>query len=1537
MPTSANDLHAAVAAAFSDRPTLRQIAGREALKLLAERLDAVKFAKLPDAAALVLQIPSTSTDYPSWTPRPLLDVLLAAVFQGRDLRMQGKQGGEFMLSVTAPMSFKDKLGNPLEHTVISVQQSMDALQDLVLLLPWHFRKAQVDYWNDSGSLGVSRDFWLQQQLKSSLLGNLPLQGLNSREQALVLGLLKDDLPASSVFAVQVEVAGEACARMLPQLLVHGEWDEDEVMLWCSPSGVVRRFDAWEAFASTLCQMQGGATLTWRRFALEGDVFAQQAALMLDGQLETLEGLRLREGDAIELGEIAYAAASNPARHFIPGYGVDPEASLVAPPGMGKTSAATRFAYQRGLFELALAQADAQGQASSADVLDLQAFARKRLREVLIEDHPVEANYYPDDLVLTLTSAIGVPGTGWGTVLKRTITLTEFAIGNLASLQGAVLQKVEHRDDQLIQPWLTADYLKALVERVDIGASYLEYVRQIKGDEQGKADREACFTREWRCSLLFSGLLARLDRCLSEAALECVVDFCRGQVNLETPGIQFMPLALQRTPGPDSADRVHGMYVLFAPELEVVLLYRPLYMQTPLLEYSSIKAMMVAIAKPGPLNDSVLDWMSEASRDGYSRGAFDALFLPEQAGVTLPVPVKVTFSADFWLPDIDTRLYQAHLDVLLELAARQSVSTAQSRWAVLLQGGWLLFDTFTLFMSGPVATVAWLVQGLSAVGDDMKTLLRGDAVERSAAVVDLLLNLADGLLHRFLPQGASENLESASASPWQAAHNDVRFSLTAPSVPVQAKVYIAGELPNQHARSIDFSYRGAQGLNVLGVQTRSRLRAMRSSVDLSGRSPEPSSSRLGLYQVDGEFYAMLAGEAYRVELEGEQVRVIAADGQLGPMLEHRFGAWRVDGAMHLVGGMPKSRLQQIKEANAAKLEVLNNRDKALVLDSVKLKHTFERHGAMLRDTAAELRDLEEIAQPSAGELQRRTLLAQLVGRYREVVVYDIKGLIDNALEHDKVLDDITALPHKNPVLHDAIKESREKLRKELIEDCESFYNQMAAMISDENLDALAAQIVVRPQSDDEVQLYRSFHTGLESVVKWQSDLVAVAQSFDRVLEITLKDASITLIGNSTGLGKHAWLKAIIEQRQRTGIDLEFQLLRDFAELSLDRTGVEVQEHVLQEYEDYLMGEALKSAGAAHSDVTRGDVSLDDQVGILSGVNEAYGEAHAMLDYLSSMGGLAVRPQWLRQYRALLESLMNKAEIALVGAVREEAQQLTRPIVQSVYAPRGGKRHVVKTQRGRSVVGIEREIDGEVVLEQLDDSDKVLKTFRQEGAGWLEKVTATEVPRRPSLVLAEERQQGKRLIGEVEAVIGLSRQYERNDEPLSMATVIAHHVDKLKDVRASIPRTDEDQALLEMLDNAIERLETVKRDKLVGLYLATSHPTATSLRYLLQEEEVTVSRQGARVRLADNDYLDIYEIVRKPKGGQKAGRPLWEAHFHYPRSDTPSREFSKGHLKLGYQSKLGREAQMRAAASGREVLAIYRGNVRLGDVEELIPFD
>ena len=99
-------------------------------------------------------------------------------------------------------------------------------------------------------------------------------------------------------------------------------------------------------------------------------------------------------------------------------------------------------------------------------------------------------------------------------------------------------------------------------------------------------------------------------------------------------------------------------------------------------------------------------------------------------------------------------------------------------------------------------------------------------------------------------------------------------------------------------------------------------------------------------------------------------------------------------------------------------------------------------------------------------------------------------------------------------------------------------------------------------------------------------------------------------------------------------------------------------------------------------------------------------------------------------------------------------------------------------------------------------------------------------------------------------------------------------------------------------------------------------------------MSIHRAGPRKALAGGDYLDIYEVRRLPREGQATGEGLWEVHFHYPAATTPVSEFSRGHLKLWSQRKLGRQAQMRAATSGRELLDIYRAELRLRDIEGVI---
>ena len=65
-------------------------------------------------------------------------------------------------------------------------------------------------------------------------------------------------------------------------------------------------------------------------------------------------------------------------------------------------------------------------------------------------------------------------------------------------------------------------------------------------------------------------------------------------------------------------------------------------------------------------------------------------------------------------------------------------------------------------------------------------------------------------------------------------------------------------------------------------------------------------------------------------------------------------------------------------------------------------------------------------------------------------------------------------------------------------------------------------------------------------------------------------------------------------------------------------------------------------------------------------------------------------------------------------------------------------------------------------------------------------------------------------------------------------------------------------------------------------------------------------------------------------------LWEAHFHYRSADAPARAFVKGHLKFWEPRGKARDAQMEEASSAAERLQIYRSDLRLAQVEGVIPF-
>ncbi|MEX5318443.1 DUF6543 domain-containing protein [Pseudomonas shirazica] len=519
-PDSVFDFKAAVARQFAGRPTLRKVVGDQLLAQLKVRHPVLTDVEpVLTAEALELLIPHPSQ--PHWDRKPLIDAVLQAWLDGKSLDLEPINGRAFALTLASPFLFP---GADDAFGVIQLVAGTDGFDALIAQLDEDWCQAQIDYWQAIGSAGVSRDRWLQLLLKTALLSNLPLQGLDAQQQACVHGLLGGGTASPSVFVVEVQLdlRGQQTREMQTMLLVTGEWDERQVVLWCSPSSVVRAFDSLDEFAEalrdTLAERFQYDAFTWHRQELEGDIFAQQTALLLDNMLTRASGVRhYHLGNVAELEQV-FDALSAPEQWFIDGYFVGQDEPAKPLPGLLKAKAADSFAYQDAVFELALEQAICEGSTAPDEILDLHSYTRQKLREALLADYPLEANYQPDDLILELKLSQGVPGgaaTGAGGgepwVRLADKTLTEFAIGNLSSLGDAVITGIRHKNDQLIMPWLTGAYLRELVQRVDIGGKYPAYVAQAMNEPVKRPQRVERFAREWRQTMIFSALDARLER------------------------------------------------------------------------------------------------------------------------------------------------------------------------------------------------------------------------------------------------------------------------------------------------------------------------------------------------------------------------------------------------------------------------------------------------------------------------------------------------------------------------------------------------------------------------------------------------------------------------------------------------------------------------------------------------------------------------------------------------------------------------------------------------------------------------------------------------------------------------------------------------------------------------------------------------------------------------------------------------------------------------------------------------------------------
>ena len=1538
------DFKQAVAKQFAGRPSLRQVASEELLKVMLVELPwlADVTPALSTGEPLVLDSPDPDT--PHWTTQPLLERVLQALLDPELLSIEPlADGRHYNLGLTGAYRFP---GSRNELDTRRLEGLSHALNELVACLPQRFAEAQLRYWAAEGSSGVSRDRWLQLLLKTALLRGLPLQGLDKQEQACIRGLIRAGADQPPVFFVQAQLtrAGLQYDEPLCHLLVLGEWDERQVVLWCAPSGVVRSFASLAAFGDALrdelAQRYTFEQMSWQRYPVEGNVFALQVSLLLETLFHRVDQVRCSGLKDIAHLEQRFAQLSDLSSWFVSYDNDTPAVGL--PLGLRASTAQDSFAWCAALLQIAVCQLDSDGVAALDGVQSLQAFTRQQLAEQISQDYADDVS--PDDLLLDLYQAQGVPGgaaTGTGGGEPLTFagrkSLCEFAIGNLTSLKGASIEQVHRRDGSPAPSWLTADVARQLVAKVDIGGHYPNYVATQLDDPATRADRVKRFALEWRSAMLASAVTAKLDRKVSEAGLQCVVDFCAGHVDPETPRMTLLPLAFKRSSTSRLSDQVRGMYILFCAEPSLVLLYRPLFRQDTLREYASLAALLEHVRTSPLLQTSIVDWMDPQVRSIYQNGGFKE---PHIAVIgidfyTAPAtPEPASLAIGYWRNNLDERFYKANRDLLVELADEQSVSNAENRWRTLGEGAWLLFDVVTLLIRGPVASVAWLVQLLGALENDLQALEQGDEFGRSAAVVDLMLNIGMALLHTGKKGEAPtlHELPGADAFEGPGAQRGAFAEITV--APVQTTVAADAALPG---RWQDLAWRGQNGFNFYSSAQRKALRAMRSSVSLDGLEPLSRGPAAGSYRIDDKYYVAIAGDVYQVGRLQVGMLIVGPDGTLGPRLKLENGAWRVDSGLANFGGMNQSATSGWLAKRFQKLhEKINELDKR----AISARQAFGEKAKSSLKTKKELQTLKNLRETAAAKL------ASLPQGDAAAQMQDLLKLYDERIAK-KEQDSLQAIDLSIQELEAAVRAEQELLpllaslnepkyaserqkgswdailpqhetnvREGLIRDTDFVITELWNLVDYPQLVEMQKALDGRPIAEVS-ELYRQFRRRLGIVVDLQARILQGFEQLDHVLAGTDAGLAITSVAGKPP----ATVAQLIASRSVSTVQLRFHQVMNLADLTLHLDS-ETGQETLAGYREELASQSLRNAADAHGELDFANLPAQDRIVILQEAWDEYSAALFNSDRILNEGSELIEPAMLERYREQLGKLKLDAGSRLVEAVREQDEGIV-PVRHSPYQVSSKKQKVVRNKQGQLLIGTE--IEGEPLLEVREGvSNVLLATFEKVGGEWQERVEEQPSP-------AEASSPGdlamwvQSLLDDGKALRLKAESYVANDIKDSVLIgLFDRQLRKLDQAASTVGDAGGNNALLKTLEKEADELRTDKRLKLTRLYTDTNYPSAEALAFLHAENLIEVVYNERRT-MQNNSAFDEYKVLRLP-----GKRNLWAAHFHLASPSAVATDFVVGHLKTWSQRRM---SNYQAAQAGQR---LHRGKLTLEQAQGIIPF-
>ncbi|WP_347900637.1 DUF6543 domain-containing protein [Pseudomonas purpurea] len=1597
-----------IQAQFATRPTLRSVVVHMLGDLITEKTAALD----TDIALISVATPNALQGYDL---NPLVDIALNYMASGnapdfsitasdRDCHLVNERGTRVRY-----VSFADD-GRAL---VPDMQLIENILLGLPAIVPIVFQQALTDYWNAPADTGASRWQWLGDQLRNALRSaTILLAGddiepreiltrlanhADTQERAILSGPLGD----VHAYCIQTTVtkAAQSITYLAPDILVV----RGARVLLCSVSGVIQAYASLEAFGEAwgkmITQRFNVETITWKRYKPGDDIFDTQAALLLNQQLEDIDAFELPARLNTRELEQRFNEMTDLAPLFCGIASASPvqlrQVHAALPEWLRQASTVDQLDYRKHSLELASLNQATKGLSWSDGIADIRTFAATALQQQMLKDQPHAPVYKADELELTFHVPVGNLGSGYIELVK--MTLTELALKNLAGRPNGRMT-VRHTGEGTLPDWITPEYLMSLITRIDIGKAYPLLIKNLLLSGTADADRrQRLFAAELHVALPLKALEHSIkgEHGLTRRGYQLVCALLHPTYAdrvVDGQEVVIRPLAFSRKANAQ-ADVASNMFIIECEGSPVGphVLYRPVYTDS-LLEYPTREALLAAIASPGALQSSVLAWLPETARSVYDNGGFNephiAHFSPLDPFGLPEKPKAATLAngerADELLHSLRNGalmqyLFGSEARALVDLGERDSVSDAESRWAILLEGGWTLFNTLlALPLGGPILAVGWMISMVSSVLNDLPQLDSQAPATREVAWVDFLMNLSMLLLHGAqkpeLPAEsvALEGLEKIGVAldrvrrpphPALDAHADVK----------QGTPGLPSEPPGGGTTLLDFDR--SQARDSSATRLLNRLREVNVKWPDVIPEPIPIGAFKGLYRIGHKWHATVAGLLFQVSIvpgfaEVYIVHPLKPDHPGIKLKTDGQGHWTLDQGLKLTGGGPKKRIAALQEENIRRLEALYLEKQPVqeaqlegiesfhqAARDVDIAHSVYKPHIKRQQVIWQLLEHADDLQKPAMRSRQVTELEKTANAW-SALLGKLEAMQAGAVQLEQIRRQLIDFSRRESELNKTNTPALQRAKlfaaiastQLLVQDHAVRLSQdyLLGCTEGEPLDHLANRVGAALDAGDP-QPYRKYTQAMEDSYAFDEHIREWTRRFESTLDELQADS------HAGTRERNNLLKLVGGSELLSELIIKLHDLDTLRELSLDRSvGRSVQTQLLFEdlYSMQTPLERLKDTATAHLVLrTTEGFTFEQRQAVLETIIEQYQKAEDASLMLKELAPAVSRPSYQQRFIDDLRLARQGAESELVELIlQQENLPVTAPRTRQTSRPSTTKR-IFKTRNHGTLIGevqAPRPGDEGEVIEVHDPFNKQMVSRYHKHAQDDVYVQMVEQPLQPAPVTRSTKtiiEAGNKLLAQrvkLETLIDREMAQVLRDPvlreektPADWETMLVQSAGDLEGLVSELRKTPESSAqksaLLVELASAAQSMRTKGRDYRIAGYTLQS-PTPEKVDFLWTHHTIDIEPVTSRKLTQAKDFLT--EFVIKDKHSREV---LWYAHFHYAHLDGPTDAYTAGHLKRPEQRFVGFKAQLSQAKNNREITRIWRSKISPAMAKKLFFYD